>query len=63
MLEKLEDFLKKLRRPPTGLDHLHLPDYNWIYDVSVWIDPSNSMKIKRGLVLSKESLVRIIDQE
>ena len=63
MLEKLEAFLQVEGKPPTGLDQLHLPDYNWIYDVCVWVDPSNKMQIKRGLVTSQNSLTRIIDQE
>lgn len=63
MLEKLEDFLKKNDYPSTGLDGNHHPDYQWIYDVCVWIDPTNKMGIVRSHVPSNDNLTRTIDQE
>jgi len=63
MLEKLETFLQSEEKPSIGLNQLHLPDYNWICDVCLWVDPTNKMQIKRGLATSQNSLIRIIDQE
>jgi len=63
MLEKLEAFLKLNDKPPTGMGQLRLPDYAWIYDVCVWLDPTNTMKIPRVQVSSENNITRVIDSE
>ncbi len=63
MHEKLEAFLIENNQPLTGLDALHLPDYHWIYDVCVWIDPINKIKLSRTNAAAKDSITRMIDQE
>jgi len=63
MLEKLEGFLRDEGHPPSGLTPLHLPDYNWLYDVCSWIDPTNKMRILKYTPPSKSTITRTINQE
>ena len=63
MLEKLEAFLAEKNLPPTGFDFLSLPDYQWLYDVCCWVDPENTMGIKKMRIISEAPLTRNVSQE
>ena len=39
ILVKLEEFLALNNLPTIGLNHLRLPDFAWIYNVRLWLDP------------------------
>lgn len=63
MLNKLEKFLSENNHPPTGFDSFHLPDYQWIYDVIVWIDHENDMEMPRESGTTLSAIKRTIDSE
>lgn len=64
MMEKLERFLEAENHPPLGMDKLHTPDYQWLYDTCIWIDPTNKMGIKRHHNnIETGGLTRLIDEE